>query len=109
LPNGLNYYCFHNEPKDLWSFPDKITESDYKSSYIFDNKTIGVIQGHLHLNKVDNFNPKRIVLGQLCGSNHHKPEEKSGNNLYLLFSCNSKIYISPFLGFFQVSTSSIGI
>lgn len=84
LPNGFNYCCYHNEPQNLWNFPDNITKEYFKSNYIFDSKTLGVVQGHLHLNRVDNFTPKRYVLGQLCGSNHHKPEEKSGNNYGLI-------------------------
>ena len=79
LPNGKNYYCFHNEPKNLWNFPDKINQEYFKNNYIFDSNTIGVIQGHLHLSKIDNFNPKRIVIGQLCNSNHHTGEHQGAN------------------------------
>ena len=83
LPNGFNYYCSHNLPKDLWSFPDKITESLFKNNYAFDYQTIGIIQGHLHLNKIDSFNPKRYVIGQLCNSNHHTGQNTGGNYLLL--------------------------
>jgi predicted phosphodiesterase len=83
LPNGLNYYCFHNLPKDLWSFPDKITEEQFKHNYTFDSQTIGVIQGHLHLNKVDNFSPRRYVVGQLCDGNHHTGQQNGRNYLLL--------------------------
>lgn len=79
LPNGYNYYCFHNEPFNLWNFPDKITEEYLKEKYDFDAFTIGIIQGHLHINHVDNFNPKRIVIGQLCNNNHHTGENNGGN------------------------------
>jgi hypothetical protein len=79
LPNGTNYYCFHNQPKELWNFPDKITEQEFKERYIFDNKTIAVLQGHLHLNHIDYFHPWRICIGQLCGSDHHTGNKNGGN------------------------------
>jgi predicted phosphodiesterase len=86
LPNGDNYYCFHNEPNNLWNFPYDIDDQYLKSNYFFDDKTIGIIQGHFHLNRVDNFNPIRFVVGQLCESNHHTGE-KNGRN-YLLIKEN---------------------
>jgi len=84
LPNGYNYYCSHNLPKDLWSFPDKITPEYFRSNYIFDEKSLGIIQGHLHLNKIDNLTPKRYVVGQLCKSDHHRDKNKKGGNYLLL-------------------------
>lgn len=86
LSNGLNYYCFHNLPRDLWSFPDNITEQEFKSNYVFDSNTIGIIQGHLHKNKIDNFNPKRYIIGELCNSSNG-----NGNN-YILITENGIEY-----------------
>lgn len=78
LPNGQNYYCFHNEPRNLWNFPDRISEEYLRKNYIFDDHTKGICQGHLHKNQIDVFKGtpiKRYVIGQLCNSDHH-----SGNN-----------------------------
>ena len=83
LPNGLNYYCFHNRPKSLWDFPDKISASDFHADYTYDSKTLGVIQGHLHRNQIDDFVPKRYVIGQLSGKDHHTGENTGGNYLIL--------------------------
>lgn len=79
LPNGFNYYCFHNAPKDLWSFTENITEIEFRNNYISNSLTLGVIQGHLHQNIINNFSPKRFVIGQLCNSSHHLNDNKGGN------------------------------
>ncbi len=86
LPNGDNYYAFHNEPKQLWNFPDKINEEYFKSNYIFDERTLGVVCGHLHRNQIDTFpniKTKRYVVGQLCGKDHHSGENTGRNYLIL--------------------------
>lgn len=86
LPDGNNYLCFHNEPRDLWNFNRNITEEEFLKIYPIDNKTRAVLKGHLHENIVldfPNINCKLITIGQLCGSNHHTGEN-SGNNYALL-------------------------
>ncbi len=82
LPDGNNYYCFHNEPFNLWNFPDKISEEYFKSNYIFDDRTISVLCGHLHKNQADifpNIKTTRTVIGQLCNRNHHNGKNNGGN------------------------------
>lgn len=83
LLDGHNYYCFHNEPKNLWNFPDKIDEFYFRDNYISDKNSLGVIQGHLHINHIDNFIPKRYIVGQLSGKNHHTGDNTGGNYLLL--------------------------
>jgi len=83
LPNGKNYYCFHNQPLDLWTHPDKITEIEFREKYIFDDNTLAVICGHCHTNKIDEFTPKRILIGQLAGDDHHTKSQNGGNYLLL--------------------------
>lgn len=97
LPNGNNYYCFHNEPKDLWGHTCEIPTDIFRKTFLFDNKTVAVIQGHLHRNlrtdyvlKPEYLPISRVAIGQLCNSNHHTGENNGGN--YLLLTENGLEY-----------------
>jgi len=91
LPDNSNYYCFHNRPNDLWSFTEEaFTTDSFRKTYPFDNKTLGIIQGHNHRNfrvdyvlKPEYYSISRYSIGQLCNSNHHTGEN-NGRNYALL-------------------------
>lgn len=68
LPNGEHYLCFHNEPRDLWSFKVKgqYNGVGFKSIYPINDKTVGVLHGHLHSPFVEEFEgikTKRYSIG----------------------------------------------
>ncbi len=86
LSNGQYYLLYHNLPRDLWGFKEKLTEKEFKEIYAIDEKFLGVISGHLHMNIVQEYpsiKAKRYVVGQLCGSNHHTGENNGKNYLIL--------------------------
>lgn len=51
LPDGTNYFCFHNRPQDVWSFYSVApTLEEFKHIYPqINERTRGVIIGHHHL------------------------------------------------------------
>ncbi len=70
LPNGEHYLCFHNQPDDLWSFsdPDVFTPDRFKTVYLPDDKTLGVVHGHTHkvfMEEYENVKAKRYSVGAL--------------------------------------------
>lgn len=86
LPDGSNYLCFHNEPRDLWNFNRDIIEDEFLNIYPIDNRTRAVVKGHLHENIILNFpniSCKLITIGQLCNSDHHSGIN-NGKNYALL-------------------------
>lgn len=86
LPNGKNYLCFHNKPRDLWVFDRDIDIFKFKNLYPIDPNTLGVIKGHLHENILVDFpaiNCKLVTVGQICNGDHHG-KHNNGKNYCLL-------------------------
>ncbi len=64
LPDGSNYLCFHNRPKDLWGFTDSLNKDEFFNTYPVDKDTKGVIIGHQHRNFMINYNnPECWLIG----------------------------------------------
>lgn len=68
LPDGSNYLCFHHEPNNLWNFNDKgsIEGVWFKTAYPLDDKTVGVLHGHVHkpfIEEYEGIKAKRCSIG----------------------------------------------
>lgn len=86
LPSGKNVFLFHNSPRDLWGFYDKLNQEEFLKHYPIDKNTLFVCRGHHHFNSIINYpkiDCKLITIGQLCNSDHHTGEN-SGKNYGLL-------------------------
>ncbi len=85
LPDGNHYLCFHHLPNDLWGHCQEkdLTKEQFLSNFpINEERTIAVLNGHLHRNFVVEYlglKTKRIAIGQLCGKDHHSGENTGGN------------------------------
>lgn len=61
LPNGKNYLCFHNRPKDLWSYTNRyLPEHDFHKIYPTDENTLGVVIGHQHDEFLVNYKKSKL-------------------------------------------------
>ncbi len=67
LPNNTEYLCFHNKPKDLWSFYDGWSEREYLDTYPITDKTQAVLIGHHHRSWIKEFpnSPNLIFIGRV--------------------------------------------
>jgi|SRR5579862_2442630 len=68
LPNGDHYIAFHHEPNNVWNFNDKgqINVEKFKGIYNVNEKTVGVLHGHVHKSFVEEFEgvrAKRYSIG----------------------------------------------
>lgn len=68
LPNGEHYLGFHHEPKNVWNFNDRggLTGDRFKAIYPIEDKTVGVLHGHVHKSFVEEYEgvkAKRYSIG----------------------------------------------
>jgi predicted phosphodiesterase len=69
LPNGKHYLCYHNTPKDVWTFfqPFPPNIDLFAACYPISSKTEGVIIGHHHISLTHDYgNIKLIGVGRLA-------------------------------------------